>query len=177
MGRIGVFPPHKLVVCTLISSEDLLSPVRKALENRFGPIDYQSPLIPFDFTQYYEEEMGTDLLRCFFSVQTLVDPSTLSQIKIETNRMEESFAVGGNRRVNLDPGLLALSRFVLATTKESGHRIPLRDGIWGEITLLYMKKDFQPLPWTYPDYATRVYRDILLTIRALYKEQLKQLSR
>ncbi|MCX7788482.1 MAG: DUF4416 family protein [Spirochaetes bacterium] len=177
MGRICSFPPHKLVVCTLLSQEDLLSPVRNVLENKFGPIDYQSSLIPFDFTNYYEKEMGKDLNRCFFSLQTLVDPSTLAQIKIETNRIEESFGVDGNRRVNLDPGLLALSRFVLATTKESGHRIPLRDGIWGELTLLYMKKDFQPLPWTYPDYATRAYRDILLTIRALYREQLKHLDR
>ncbi len=171
MGRIGVFPPQKLVICTLLSREDLLYPVRDTLEREFGAIDYQSPLIPFDFTHYYEEEMGKELKRCFFSMETLVDPGTLAQIKIRTNGMEESFALEGKRRVNLDPGLLSLSRFVLATTKESGHRIPLRDGIWAEITLLYMKKDFQPLAWTYPDYATRTYRDILLEIRALYKEQ------
>lgn len=173
MGRIGVFPPQKLVICALLSLEDFLSPIRNALEGEFGPIDYQSPLISFDFTQYYEEEMGKDLKRCFFSMKTLVDPSALAQIKIRTNTMEGSFAVDGKRRVNLDPGLITLSRFVLATTKESGHRIPLRDGIWGEITLLYMKKDFQPLPWTYPDYATRTYRDILLEIRALYKGQIQ----
>lgn len=172
MGRIDRFPPHKLVVGTLLSHEELLSPVRTMLEKEYGPIDYQSPLLDFDFTDYYEEEMGKGLKRCFFSMKTLVDPSTLAQIKIQTNRMEESFAVEGKRRVNLDPGLLALSRFILATTKENGHRIPLRDGIWAEITLLYMKKDFQPLPWTYPDYATRTYRDILLKIRALYKEQI-----
>jgi len=173
MGRIAAFTPEKLVICTLLSREDLLTSVREAIEREFGPIDYQSTLIPFDFTDYYEEEMGKSLKRCFFSFETLVDPSTLAQIKIQTNAMEESFAVDGKRRVNLDPGLLALSRFVLATTKESGHRIALRDGIWAEITLLYRKKDFQSLPWTYPDYASRTYRDILLEIRALYKEQLK----
>ncbi|GAB4221569.1 MAG: DUF4416 family protein [Spirochaetales bacterium] len=173
MGRIGVFPPEKLVICTLLSEDALLPAVRRTLEQVLGPVDYSSSLLPFDFTRYYEEEMGPELWRCFFGMETLVDPGTLAQIKIQTNRMEESFAVEGKRRVNLDPGLLALSRFVLATTKENAHRIPLQDGIWAEITLLYTKKDFQPLPWTYPDYATRTYRDILLEIRSLYKEQLK----
>lgn len=173
MGRVAAFTPEKLVMCTLLSGEDLFSPVKEAIEKPFGPIDYQSPLIPFDFTDYYAEEMGKSLKRCFFSFKTLVDPATLAWIKTQTNAMEESFAVDEKRRVNLDPGLLALSRFVLATTKESGHRLALRDGIWAEVTLLYRKKDFQPLPWTYPDYATRTYRDILLEIRALYKDQLK----
>ncbi len=176
MGQINAFIPQKLVVCTLLSREDFLPSLREELARRFGPMDYESSPLPFDFTQYYEEEMGKGLLRCFFSFRDLVDPSTLADIKICTNKMEESFAVEGKRKVNLDPGLLALSRFVLATTKDNAHRIALKNGIYGELTLLYAKKDFQLLPWTYPDYATRRYRDILLHIRGLYSENLKSLN-
>ncbi len=169
MGEIIPFAPQKLVVAILVVDEKLLSPVEEELFKIFGPVDYRSPVLPFTFTRYYEKEMGPVLHRCFFSMQQLVDPADLAQIKITTNQIEESFKIEGHRKVNLDPGLLSLSRFILATTKENAHRIPLKDGIWAEITLLYTKKDFQPLPWTYPDYATRTYRDILLEIRKLYK--------
>lgn len=169
MGEINPFTPQKLVIAILVAEEKFLSQVEEELCKVFGPLDYRSPLLPFTFTRYYEKEMGPVLHRCFLSMQQLVDPADLGQIKITTNKIEEGFKIEGNRKVNLDPGLLSLSRFILATTKENAHRIPLQRGIWAEITLLYTKKDFQPLPWTYPDYATRIYRDILLEIRNLYK--------
>ena len=66
---------------------------------------------------------------------------------------------------------MSLPRFVLATTKENAHRIPLADGIFAEITLLYGKGGFQPLPWTYPDFRSEPTLSILNKIRALYKSQ------
>ena len=70
---------------------------------------------------------------------------------------------------------MALSRFTLATTKENAHRIPLSDGIYAEITLLYARGGFQPLEWTYPDFRSERYRALLSDIRALYKAQLPAL--
>ena len=75
--------------------------------------------------------------------------------------------------MNLDPGLLSLPRFVLATTKESAHRIPLEEGIYAEITLLYEKGSFRPLAWTYPDFRSEGYIVLLNEIRLRYKSQLK----
>jgi hypothetical protein len=97
-----------------------------------------------------------------------------------TNKIEEEYTgaassgAAAGRKVNLDPGLLNLSRFILATTKDNSHRIPLEKGIYGELTLQFSKKDFQTLPWTYPDYTTREYRDILIRIREIFKNNLKQ---
>ena len=87
-------------------------------------------------TDYYAPEMGEELCRVFVTVHEPVDPALLADIKLETNRLEELFATDGRRRVNIDPGLMALSRFVLASTKDSSHRVPLRDGIYAEITLV-----------------------------------------
>ncbi len=64
--------------------------------------------------------------------------------------IEDAFREGGDRTLNLDPGLLSLSRFALATTKDGSHRIPLRDGIYAEVTLVYERGGFHPLPWTVP---------------------------
>ncbi|MCX7023972.1 MAG: DUF4416 family protein [Spirochaetes bacterium] len=145
--------------------------------SRFGPQDFRSAALPFDYTDYYAPEMGLDLMRLFVSFETLVDPGELSAIKRWTNELEERRSKGGRRLINLDPGLMALSRFVLATTKNRGQRIPLSDGIYAELTLLYGSGAWQPLPWTYPDYATPEYSAILSEIRRRSGEALKREER
>ena len=117
--------------------------------------------------------MGSGISRSFLSFVRLVDPSCLAAVKLRTNALEDRFRVHGARRVNLDPGLMALSRFSLATTKESAHRVPLTGGIYAEITLLYSKAGFRSLEWTYPDFRTPEYLAVLAEIRALYKAQLR----
>ena len=84
-------------------------------------------------------------------------PRSWPRIKRETNDIEDRFREQGLRKVNLDPGLLSLPRFVLATTKDNAHRIPLEGGIYAEITLLFGKGTFRPLPWTYPDFRSENY--------------------
>jgi hypothetical protein len=178
MGQIGTFSPWKLVIGLLFAPDPPTGgqpeSLKTRLEAEFGPIDYESPVIPFTFTNYYEAEMGPVISRRFISFRDAVRPERLADIKITTNSIEEEYIRSPGRQVNLDPGLLNLSRFILATTKDNSHRIPLEKGIYAELTLQFVKKDFQTLPWTYPDYATREYRDILIKIRTLFKESFKQ---
>jgi hypothetical protein len=174
MGQIGVFTPWKLVMGILVSGRERPLSLNGRLEGEFGPADYKSPLLPFTFTDYYRSEMGDAISRCFISFEKLVLPETLADIKILTNSIENEYLSASGRQVNLDPGLLSLSRFILATTKDNSHRIPLQKGIYAELTLQFVKKDFQTLPWTYPDYATREYRDIFKKIRGIFKDNLKQ---
>jgi Domain of unknown function (DUF4416) len=173
MGIAGTYTPEKLVMCVLSSSPDRESDVRALLVEQWGVIDFSSDSIPFTATDYYEREMGPGIMRTFLSFRQLVDPACLSQVKLRTNSLEDRFRVEGLRRVNLDPGLMALSRFSLATTKESAHRIPLSGGIFAEITLLYSKAGFRALEWTYPDFRTPAYLSALTRIRSLYKAQLR----
>jgi Domain of unknown function (DUF4416) len=173
MGTAGSYTPEKLVMCVLSSSADSAGDLRALLVEQWGDIDFSSDPIPFTATDYYEGEMGTGISRTFLSFRRLVDPSSLAAVKLMTNVLEDRFRVHGARRVNLDPGLMALSRFSLATTKESAHRVPLTGGIYAEITLLYSKAGFRPLEWTYPDFRTPEYLALLGEIRALYKAQLR----
>ena len=173
MGIAGTYTPEKLVMCVLSSSPDRAGDLRELLVEQWGGVDFSSDPIPFTATDYYTGEMGTGIVRTFLSFRRLVDPSCLSQVKLRTNSLEDRFRVAGSRRVNLDPGLMALSHFSLATTKESAHRVPLSDGIYAEITLLYSKAGFRALEWTYPDFRTPAYLSALSEIRALYKAQLR----
>jgi hypothetical protein len=172
MGSAGTFTPEKLVIGVLTSCPDRRAELTEGLSARWGPADFSCDPFPFTFSDYYDEEMGVPILRFFLAFDRLVDPSRLADIKKETNAIEGLYCQQGRRRVNLDPGLLALARFTLATTKENAHRIPLTDGIYAEITLLYRKGTFQPLPWTYPDFRSERYLSILNGIRARYKTQL-----
>lgn len=166
------YTPEKLVIGILISRIELLDEVRHKLEAAFGETDYESEPSLFTFSQYYDKEMGTPIWKVFWSHRPMVEPSRLPEIKIQTNSIEGLFGEHNKRRVNIDPGLLALSRFVLATTKEGSHRIPLRDGIFGEVTLQFAGGDFRDQPWTYPDFRSEPYKAVLREIREIYKKQL-----
>jgi len=171
MGRVAAFESEKLVVGVLLSLPQLKAEVLERLRQAFGPADWVSPELPFTHTRYYDAEMGGPITRFFVSCRELADPSRLAEAKRTTNDIEEGFRRPGQRPVNLDPGLLGLARFVLASTKPSAHRVPLASGIYAEIELLYERGGFRPVEWTYPDYRSREYLDFLEHIRALLKTQ------
>lgn len=171
-GVTRAFTPAKLIIPALFSADTSVEPVVEALEDAFGALDYRSDEILFTFTDYYTPEMGDGIRRIFFAVADLYDPSELATIKLTTDELEQRFASDG-RSVNLDPGMLTLGRLILASTKDNAQRIPLRDGVYAEITLLYRKGGFEALPWTYPDYRSASYHEVLREIRGRYKAQLE----
>jgi hypothetical protein len=158
--------PTKLVVGLLSSDRSLLELAQSALAEGFGAVSVKSPEIPFDFTDYYEKEMGSDLIRQWVAFQGLVEPDQLYDFKRTTCLLERRFlGPNGKRRLNLDPGLLTLHNLVLASTKSFAHRIYLRDGIYADLTLIFQSGQFQPLAWTYPDYQTPVCQEFLMRCR------------
>lgn len=161
----------------LAGRPEWLEAAERLLADAFSPIDLASGLIPFDFTAYYEQEMGPGLLRKFVTHERLISPGDLAGIKLRTNQLEaelaRELAPSVPRPVNLDPGYLDGSKVVLATTKDYVHRIYLGQGIYAEVTLIYKKGSFVPTPWTYRDYATPPYLAFFAQARARYLEQLK----
>jgi len=178
MGIAGEPSPVKLCIGMLTRDESLFDEVASHLRNLYGATDFVSHVIPFTFTSYYEKEMGSSLLRRFFSFRELIDQGSLSLIKIATNELEAQYSKDGEegkkRRINLDPGYIGLSKLVLATVKDRSHRIFIGNGIYAEITLQYEKKTFNPWHWTYPDYRTPEYIEVFNTVRDMYVCQLKE---
>lgn len=174
MGLPHRFALERLVVAVLATRPGRLEEARAALEDRFGPVDVASDPVPWRFTSYYDREMGPNIERRFWSFARLVDPAGLPAIKLATNAIEDAHREGGDRKLNLDPGLLSLSRFVLATTKDGSHRVPLRDGIYAEVTLVFERGEFRPLPWTYPDYRDPGQLAVLATIRERHRAELQE---
>ena len=91
MGTVRPFEQVKPFAGVLVSDERLLEQVRKRLVKLLGPIDHESEVLPFDFTDYYSEEMGDIIDRIFFSFKNLLDADSLAELKLETNRIETAF--------------------------------------------------------------------------------------
>lgn len=165
MGMSRSFGQDILVIGVLSSDAAIEQAILSDLEAAFGPLASVSAKEPFSWTDYYQAEMGPEIFRWYLEFRNLIDPSRLAAVKTMTNALEKRFSSDGKRRVNLDPGLLAPGRFVLATTKDRAHRIALSEGIYAELTLIYEKGEFHPLPWTYPDWASEPVRSMLAAMR------------
>ncbi len=174
MSRPQKPKPAKLVIGLFLKEKRLIVPVTKALAEKFGPVEMASAWFLFDFTSYYEKEMGAPLFRRMLVFKPLIKQGDLAQIKLITNALEMEFSKDNKRLVNLDPGYLLRERFVLATGKNYSHRIYIGRQIYADLTLMYSKGRFKTLPWTYPDYADKNMLDYLEQVRNKYVIDLKQ---
>lgn len=156
VGMISAFP-------------ELFEEAAARLVPNLGPVLLKCDVFPFDFTEYYNVEMGRDLLRTYVAFDGRVSEDVLYEMKTFSISREREFLYPGtsNRRINLDPGVLTADHLVLASHKRAAHRICIRDGVFGELELIYVSGAFQPLPWTYPDYRTQVARSFFESIRAV----------
>jgi hypothetical protein len=181
MGAPTPPPPVKLLVALLSADPALFTTVAEQLQRDYGPIDLVSDTLPWRSTNYYQAEMGDNLLRQFLSFASLIPPDALAHIKLDTNARELMLSsatdASSPRRINLDPGYLDANKLVLASTKGQGHRLYLSQGIYAEVTLLYHHKAFQPFLYTYEDYRWPETLAFLGQVRKRYVEQRRSLSR
>jgi len=151
-----------------MKDKDIFHNVFPIIEEKIGRVDLISAWYNFNYTDYYEKEMGDELFRRVVVFKDLIKQDELAEIKIITNSIEKMYIESGSRRVNIDPGYMLPSRFILATGKDYSHRIYIGNRIYADLTLIYKNGDFQTLDWTYPDYGAREMRDFLLKVRGKY---------
>ncbi|MFO7666629.1 MAG: DUF4416 family protein [Desulfobacterales bacterium] len=166
--------PAKLVTGVFLKDRDLLETLISELAEKFGPIDIISQWFPFDYTSYYEPEMGFPLFRRMLAYKNLIEQTDLAGIKNITNDIELKYSKNGKRAANIDPGYMLCERFILATGKNYTHRIYIGEGIYADLTLIYQKSGFKKLPWTYPDYYDERMVLYLKTVREKYMVDLKR---
>ncbi len=176
--RLRPSRPVALIVAAFSRHPDAISWGRGQLEAAYGSIALVSDPFDFHHTAYYQKTMGPGLCKQFFAFERLVSEDALPELKHHTNALESQLAAQQlfpePRPLNLDPGLLTLGKFLLATTKDQAHRIYLRDHIYAEVTLRYQEGTFEPWPWTYADYREPAVHAFLLTARDWYRRQLAE---
>jgi hypothetical protein len=179
MGHLRKPRPITPIVTLLSGRAEWLDATLPRLEEFLGPVDLRSDDFPFDGTKYYATTMGPNIKRRFYTFQELRDPSELADWKLKANDLEEALAKefraadpsAPERPVNIDPGCLNGSKFILASTKDFAHRIYLRDGIFAEITLGYREDKWEHYYFTFPDFRTGLYNEFLTLARQKHLEK------
>lgn len=174
MGKTKKPKAVKLIIGMLAKSQKLFDKAEEFFIEEFGPIDYKSPVISFNHTDYYKKEFGGALKRSFISFKKPISPEKIAKIKLLTNSMEERLGADKKRRVNIDPGYVTDAKLILATTKDYFHRIYLNHGIYAEVTLMWRKGGFKPFKWTFPDYRSGEYIEVFNAIRNAYMAEARK---
>lgn len=168
MPRFGPLEQTRLFVATLYSDGNIYLKARSRLIAEFGELLSESNTFPWEHSEHYRDELGWPIIRQFLAFNKSIDPLEIREIKLLTNKLEESFSTGKGRAVNLDPGYVTPAKVVLATTKNFVHRIYIGKGIYAEVTLFYNSKEkaYRPHEYTYMDYRRPDYNEFLLSVRA-----------
>jgi hypothetical protein len=175
MGTIRLPEPALMVVSAIYADEISFESASARLAAVIGDVQPIGSEQAFDWTDYYQAEMGSALRRQFIVARQLLPRQLLVELKLLSNAIERGLArPDGSRTINLDPGLLTAENFVLATTKNYAHRIYLREGIFAEVTLQFVRGAFEPLAWTYPDYRSETIRRMLSEQRQSYLTHLRE---
>ncbi len=157
MGAVKPFPNYLIIVGLLwnptqIDNQDIVY----SIDTAFGPITDRSASIHYTHSKYYMPEMGDPLLRQWVVIKP-TSHTEFYRLKQASQWLENQFSVAARRVVNIDPGVLFSHNLMLLSTKNYAHRLPLSEGIYGELELIYQNKMWVPLPWTYPDYQTEPF--------------------
>ena len=176
MGQALEFGKEKLIVGIIYHDQEVYKKAISRLVERFGKIEDEGCEYSFskEYTDYYDTELGGEGMRKIISFKECVDPALAAEIKVFTNLIEQENSDTFGRKINLDPGLMNQGRLVLMSTKDSGFRIPLKKGIYAELTLFYAKGAWQKLPWTYRDYQSERTHKFLLSVRKKYMAERKR---
>ena len=173
MAETAPEPVVKFFVAVLAASDAAFTMALDHLRTAFGEIDFIGPPRPFDVTDYYVAEMGTNLVRRLVAFSELCSPERLSDAKLECNAIETRLAHDSRRVANLDIGYLDHNKLVLASVKGAGQKIYLSRGVYADLAARFKSGRYQPFEWTFPDFRDGRYDDELAELRRRFLEQRK----
>ncbi len=162
--------PVLLLASVLGATPELVGTAVERMAEQFGELVFVSEPLPFSWTEYYGDELGDEPARRFLAVRDLLDdPSRLADVKRACCRLEVALGrPGGGRLVNIDPGYLNENQLVVASTKLRAHRVYVGRGVHADLMLINGEAGYEPLPWTYPDYASQELRQMFAGLRRIY---------
>lgn len=161
----------KLFIGILANPKTDFEELENALQQAFGSIDFESETMEWNFSRYYEPEMGKNLLRKFFGFERQIAVEELAGIKLQTGKIEDAYRIQGKRTVNLDPGILTNSMVLLASLKPAANKILLGKEVYGHMVLQWNGNTFIPLPRCFPDYRTEPYLALFASMMQLIEQK------
>ncbi len=81
-----------LICAVLGGAQQILDEAAERLSGSFGPVRQRSAPYDFDFTDYYEREMGRGLIKQLLWLEQAVAPEQLASVKLQTMEIEGELA-------------------------------------------------------------------------------------
>lgn len=171
------YEPARLVAACFSRHARALEWAEQQLAAAWGPVAARSDDYDFHHTTYYSAAMGMALKKRLLVFEPFRSPAVLAMAKNYAIGLENSLAsrkwFPESRPVNVDPGLLQLGKFTLASTKDQAHRTYIGSNIYAENTLRFEAGRFVAWPWTYADYRESFVQQFLGDARADFYRQLR----
>ena len=120
----------KLLIAVMYADKETLDKAVIELKKSFGDIDNESAEYDFNFTTYYEKEMGKNLKKKFLSFAKTITNEELAKIRIETGKIEDSFRINNKRTINIDPGYISEEGVFMASLKHRPFKTEIGKGIF-----------------------------------------------
>lgn len=141
----------------MYSDKSVYSDCKKELVSLYGEISVESEPYDFDkYTAYYEKEMGKRLLKRILIFKKEIGKEELKDIKFKITEIEKKYSENDKRRINLDPGYLSSSEFVLASFKRGrNYKEDAGDGVYLHKVLEFKDKEVVTFWHTFPDYKEK----------------------
>ncbi|MGM0380409.1 MAG: DUF4416 family protein [bacterium] len=165
------YEPVLPLVSILSSSPGHMRAGINKLTATWDNIVVSSPPFLFDQSDYYEEELGSPLFRWWAYRETLANPARLIDWKNTCADIEQQLSdPQGRRTVNIDPGYLNFGLVVLGSFKYDLQKIYLGNKVYADPALQFGEGQYQPFPWSFPDFKQPDYYKRLKKFRDRYKE-------
>jgi len=177
MGQTRPPIPALLITAIASNSVEAIEWGAQQVEEAWGEVWLKTPVFEFDHTSFYNATMGEGIKKQLFAFEQPIDPGILAAVKNRSNAIEKAYeglrSYDVERPINIDPGYVTEAKLVLATIKDRDHRVYLSEGIYGEVTLSYYGKKWNPSRWTYPDYLSPENLDFVEKCRLRLRQKLQ----
>ena len=150
----------KLLIGMLFSHEAKAQGAMRELFKEFGEPSIEHEY-PFDFTNYYEQEMGSGLKRRWLLFDKDIEKQDLVELKNFTQQVEKKFMLNKKRTVNLDPGALSEKSLILAAGKFKTFKIKLSEDVYAHTVLKL--NPIQTFFHTFPEFRKKEVQDFFVT--------------
>ncbi len=152
----------KLFMAVMYASDELFDSAKADLVAKYGDVRAESNAYNFDFTGYYDDEMGSGLKKKLLVFEKEVSKQDLESVKFFITEVEEKYSDLGNRSVNIDPGYISSDELVLATWKGKSFKEKISDKIWVHKVLEFEGDKVKEFFHTFADYKLKENQDFLV---------------
>jgi hypothetical protein len=145
----------KLLIALMYTNKEVYDRCIGELKKVFGETDKESDEYSFNFTAYYEEEMGKNLKKRFVSFKKTISNEELAGIRIKTGKIEDNFRVDNKRIINIDPGYISKEGVFMASIKQKPFKTELENKVFLHKVLGFEENKIIEFKHTFADYKLK----------------------